>query len=245
MTETRTSRGEGMVPEDGRERMVVDLHVHSEDSYDADSPVETILERAVDVGLDGIAVTDHDAIDESLRAAELAPAYGLTAVPGVEVSTADGHLLALGVEFVPERDRPLAETTATVRDAGGVAVIPHPFQRSRHGVRAADIGRPDAIEVYNAHTLTGFRNRQAARYAERHGLPGVGGSDAHAPQLVGRAATELRVDPTAPTAEAMLAAVRDGRTAARGRRTTTGQYLRKYVTNTRIRAVDGLGLTIR
>jgi predicted metal-dependent phosphoesterase TrpH len=122
-----------------------------------------------------------------------------------------------------------------------VTVVPHPFQRSRHGVRAADIGRPDAIEVYNAHTLTGFRNRQAAAFAEQHGLPGVGGSDAHAPQLVGRAATELRVDPSEPTTDAILAAVRAGRTAARGRRTTTGQYLRKYVTNTRIRAVDGFG----
>ncbi|MFC6824071.1 CehA/McbA family metallohydrolase [Halopelagius fulvigenes] len=214
-----------------------DPHVHSEDSYDCETPVEAILERAAAAGLDAVAVTDHDAIGESLRAAELAPAYGLVGVPGVEVSTAEGHLLALGVEAVPETGLSLAETSRRVADAGGVSVVPHPFQRSRHGARrrAIDAASVNAVEVYNAHTLTGLRNGQARSYADARGMPGVGGSDAHGPALVGRAYTVVGVprgreaDP-----EAVLDAVAAGRTAVRGERTTARQYLEKYATNASI-----------
>jgi predicted metal-dependent phosphoesterase TrpH len=46
--------------------------------------VDLLLEYTRDIGLDGIVVTDHDEIDESLRAAGLAPEFGLVGVPGVE-----------------------------------------------------------------------------------------------------------------------------------------------------------------
>jgi predicted metal-dependent phosphoesterase TrpH len=217
-------------------RLRIDLHVHTEDSYDADEPVERMLERAAAVGLDGVVVTDHDAVRESRRAAAVAPDYGLVGVPGVEVSTADGHLLALGVDECPARDETLVATVDRVHRLGGVAVVPHPFQRSRHGARRDAIveADPDAVEVYNAHTLTGLRNRQTEVFAREHGFPGVGASDAHSAALVGRAYTELRVDE--PTPEGVLNAVRDGRTRVVGRRTSTRQYVRKYVSNAAIRA---------
>jgi predicted metal-dependent phosphoesterase TrpH len=219
----------------------IDPHVHTADSYDCRTSVETVLERASVAGLDGLVVTDHDEIDASRRAVDLAPDYGLVALPGVEVSTADGHLLALGVDGVPDPGASLAATARRVHDLGGVAVVPHPFQRWRHGARRAALedARLDAVEVYNAHTLTGFRNGQARTYAESRGLPGVGGSDAHAPSLVGRAHTVVRVprgrerDP-----EAVLDAIGAGRTAVRGRRTTTRQYLKKYVTNVGLRTAS-------
>ncbi|MUW15067.1 histidinol-phosphatase, partial [Halorubrum sp. CBA1125] len=120
----------------------LDPHVHSEDSYDGHEPVELILEHAAEIGLDGVVITDHDVIGESKRAAEMAAEYGLIGIPGVEVSTADGHLLALGVERMPPRRRPYAETVAWIHERGGVAVVPHPFQRSRHGVRQQNIPVP-------------------------------------------------------------------------------------------------------
>lgn len=214
----------------------IDPHVHSEDSYDADQPVERLLDRASTVGLDGVVVTDHDAIRESKRAAELAAEYGLVGLPGVEVSTTDGHLLAIGVSDRPPRDRPLAETVEFVHDQGGVAVVPHPFQRWRHGAnrRAIDAADPDCVEVYNAHTLTGFRNAQARSFARGASYPGVGGSDAHSASLVGRAYTTVRTRERTP--EAVLAAFREGRTHTVGHRTSTRQYVQKYVTNATLRA---------
>ena len=172
----------------------IDPHVHSEGSYDGSEPVELILEQAAEVGLDAVAITDHDTIAESRRAADLASDYGLVGIPGVEVSTAHGHLLALGVEECPPIGQPLAETVDTVREMGGAAVVPHPFQRSRHGVRKRHLNDCDALEVYNAWLFTGYRNRRARRFAARHGYPGVAGSDAHSANWVGRAYTEVEVD---------------------------------------------------
>jgi len=121
----------------------IDPHVHSEGSYDGHEPVELILEHAAEIGLDAVVITDHDVIRESRRAAEIAPEYGLIGIPGVEVSTAHGHLLAIGVERMPPRGRPYAETVRWIRDRGGVAIVPHPFQRSRHGVRQRNIPVPE------------------------------------------------------------------------------------------------------
>ena len=208
-----------------------DPHVHSAASYDADTSIEELLECSASAGLDAVAVTDHNAIEASLRAVERAPDYGLLAVPGVEVSTADGHLLALGVETRPDPGRSLPVTVDAVRSLGGVSVVPHPFQRSRHGASASAIedADPDAVEVHNAHTLLGVRNGQARAFARRHGFPGVGASDAHTASLVGRGYTTVRVD--ARTADALLDGLRVGRTTPGGRRTTAGQLLRKYLVN--------------
>ncbi|WP_418281009.1 CehA/McbA family metallohydrolase [Halorubrum sp. DTA98] len=120
----------------------IDPHVHSEDSYDGTEPIELILEHAADIGLDAVVITDHDVMDESKRAAEIAGDYGLIGIPGVEVSTAHGHLLAIGVDSMPPHREPFDETVAWIHDHGGVAIVPHPFQRSRHGVRRKNIPVP-------------------------------------------------------------------------------------------------------
>ena len=211
----------------------IDPHVNSEASYDASDPSELILEQAADIGLDAVVITDHDVIYESVRAAGLAPKYGLVGIPGVEVSTADGHLLAIGVESMPPRRAPMAETAAWVQERGGVAIVPHPFQRSRHGVRKRRLRGvdPDAIEVYNSWAFTGWKNRRARRYAAAHSYPGVAGSDAHKVGYVGRAYTEIGVDGVARadlTADTVIDAVRDGATSVEGRRTPIPTSTRHY-----------------
>jgi len=211
----------------------IDPHVHSGASYDGTDPSELLLEQAADIGLDAIVVTDHDVIHESVRAAELAPRYGLVGIPGVEVSTADGHLLAIGVEEMPPRRAPMAETAAWIQARGGIAVVPHPFQRSRHGVRKRRLRGvdPDAIEVYNSWAFTGWKNRRARRYATAHGYPGVAGSDAHKVGYVGRAYTEIDVEGVTRadlTAETIVEAVGSGATRVEGRRTPIPISARHY-----------------
>ncbi|AHZ23141.1 MULTISPECIES: CehA/McbA family metallohydrolase [Haloferax] len=223
----------------GRDKttLAVDLHVHTDASYDCEMSVETVLARASAVGLDAVTITDHDSVGSLSRAFEIAHEYGVRVVPGVEVTTADGHLLALGIDEPPERGRQLVETARSVRESGGLAVVPHPFQTFRHGASRRDIRDVDAIEVYNAHTLTGFRNGQARRYARRQGLPGTAGSDAHRASLVGQAHTMVSVKPAnEPISTAdILDAIRAGRTVARGTRTSARQYLKKYATNARLK----------
>jgi predicted metal-dependent phosphoesterase TrpH len=199
----------------------IDPHVHSEASYDGHDPVELLLEQAAEIGLDGIVVTDHDVIHESVRAAELAPEYGLIGIPGVEVSTAVGHLLAIGVDEMPPRRAPLDETVDWVRDHGGVAVVPHPFQRSRHGIPRRHLVDCDAVEVFNSWLFTGFRNRRARRFAADHDYPALAASDAHSVPHVGRAFTELVIDDVDRSeldGETVLDCVRTGAMRMQGRR---------------------------
>jgi len=211
----------------------IDPHVHSHASYDGKDPVELILAHANEIGLDAVVITDHDTIHESLRAAELAPEYGLVGVPGVEVSTADGHLLAVGVEEMPELRRPLGETVKEVRALGGVAIVPHPFQRTRHGVRKRNITDCDAIEVYNSWLFTGYRNRRARRFAMEQGYSHVGGSDAHTTKMVGRAHTEIRFDSELTrnkvTSDVIVDAIRGGATEIYGRRAPVYRSASHYV----------------
>lgn len=174
-----------------RDSIKVDLHVHSEGSYDASESVEHILEHAQDIDLDAVAITDHNTIEKSLEAVEKADEYNIKAIPGAEISTADGHLLALGVEELPETGQPFNETMEEIRELGGIAVIPHPFQRTRHGVKKSKIKDCDAIEVYNSWLFTGWRNRKAKKYAKKHNYPEVASSDAHTLGMVGKAYTEI------------------------------------------------------
>jgi len=224
----------------------VDLHVHSDDSYDGHEPIELILEHAADIGLDAVVITDHDVIGESKRAAAIADEYGLIGIPGVEVSTAHGHLLAAGIERMPPRRKSYAETIEWIHDHGGVAIVPHPFQRSRHGVRErnvpvpdpeseddGDIDEVDAVEVFNAWLFTGYRNRRARRFAAKYDYPGVAASDAHDLEYVGRAFTELEIegrdDVSAVTAADILGAIREGTTSVNGRRAPVPMAAKHYV----------------
>lgn len=220
----------------------VELHTHSALSYDGRDSVELLLEQAQAVGLDALAITDHDEIDASLEAANLAPEYGLVGIPGMEVTSRAGHVLALGVEESVPAGLPFQKTLAVIRDQGGIAVVPHPFQESRSGVLANiskdELATADAIEVYNSRLLTGRANRQAARFARRRGLPMTAGSDAHISEMVGQAVT--LVDAEGSSAAAILDAVADGRTTVEGKRTPWHISFRQAAGGAKRRATNWL-----
>jgi len=199
----------------------VELHTHSSLSHDGRDPIELLLEQARAVGLDALAVTDHDELEASLRAAELAPDYGLVGIPGMEVTCEAGHVLALGITEAIPPGLSFATTLDRIREQGGLAVVPHPFQESRHGVldkiSKAELATADAIEVYNSRLVTGHSNRQAERFARRRGLPMTAGSDAHIAEMVGQAVTTVDAEEASVTA--ILDAIREGRTTVEGERT--------------------------
>lgn len=199
----------------------VELHTHSSLSYDGRDSVDLLLEQAEAVGLDAIAITDHDEIEASMEAVEKADEFGLVVIPGVEVTSAAGHVLALGVDERVPAGLTFQKTIQNIHDQGGVAVVPHPFQKSRSGV-APNVSeyaltKADALEVYNSRLLTGRANRRAERFAERHGMSMTAGSDAHISEMVGQAVTKIGTDET--SVDAILDAIRDGRTTVEGKRT--------------------------
>ncbi|WP_224269611.1 PHP domain-containing protein [Haloprofundus salinisoli] len=199
----------------------VELHAHSALSYDGRDPVELLLEQAAAVGLDALAVTDHDEIDASIEAAERAADYGLVGIVGMEVTSSAGHVLAFDIDEQIPAGLSYDETLDRIRDQDGLVVVPHPFQKSRHGV-APHISREqlasaDAIEVYNSRLLTGLANRKAEKFALANDLPMTAGSDAHISEMVGQAVTEVGTNER--RADAILDAIAEGRTGVVGTRT--------------------------
>lgn len=179
-----------------------DLHVHSWYSLDAASRPEDLIEAARRVGLDGIAITDHDTceahdycLERGLANADGTPVDGFLVVPGVEVSTADGHLLCLGTTLPDLAGRPALEVCAAVIQRGGVPVPAHPFDAWRHGIKAATLDKLPltALEVFNAAVSSRSFNAAALHYADGRGLRGLAGSDAHHASAVGISHTELTI----------------------------------------------------
>lgn len=198
----------------GKSGMLLDLHIHSKYSVlDSKSDIVDIIAAARKAGLDGIAVTDHNEIKGALEALALAASalYSegqmkrFIVIPGIEVSSIEGHIVCLGVRKRIERDLSAEETIAKVHDMSGIAIAAHPYDRFRDGVRDLCFKLPfDAIEI-NGHCLWG--NSYASKMAREHGKPLVGGSDAHSVNGVGTVTTEVRAD---PTIEAVLGAIRAG-----------------------------------
>lgn len=183
-------------PPAGRALVELDLHMHTNHSHDCATPAATLLERAREVGLDVIAVTDHNEVSGALEAASLAPRYGVEVIVGEEIKTAgEGEVIGL---FIAERIPPgltLRETIEAIKEQGGVVYVPHPFDRLhsvpdyRHLLEVVEL--IDAIEVYNARVAFAAYNAEAARFAARYRLPGGAGSDAHVPEGLGSARVRM------------------------------------------------------
>lgn len=202
-------------------KLKLDLHVHTAHSYDGVDPVAETLRWARAAGLDGLAVTDHNTV-AGLREAEGAGS-GLLVIPGVEVSTAEGHLLLLGVRETAPPGRPPEETIEWAVERGATIIAPHPFHPLRHPLGRVEGLRVHAVEAFNSRFITGWANRKAVHEIGRLRLPGVGSSDAHRARFVGRGVTEVEAD--GRSVEAVLEAVRKGRTSWSGRRTPVSSYL--------------------
>lgn len=193
----------------------IDLHVHSDRSPDGRATVDALVAAVEARHLDGLALTDHNTVGGLARLAELARARPtLRLIPGVELSTSDGHLLALGLTEVPPTGISAAESIEWIVARGGVAVPSHPFRRV-HGVgglsRSLSVR---ALEVINGHN--GPRaDRRAREVAAARGIGATGGSDAHGVEELGRAWTAF--PDGADRLDQLLEALQGGRTVAEGR----------------------------
>jgi predicted metal-dependent phosphoesterase TrpH len=169
----------------------VDLHLHSNFSHDGRSSVQQLIDRALECGLNRIALTDHNTFDGAAKLVRIAPELGIA---GEEVKTLEGEVIGL---FITRRVQPFLrpeEAMDLIHGMGGLVYVPHPLDRHRSHFSpervAALAGRIDIIETYNP-WCEGAANQAAARLADELGKVAATGSDAHSAGELGRSWMEM------------------------------------------------------
>jgi predicted metal-dependent phosphoesterase TrpH len=197
-----------------QDRWLIELHCHTEWSKDSLNTFDQVVGAARRRGIDRILVTDHNTAEGALLWSGRAPDLF---IPGEEIMTTQGELLAWYVKESVPRGLTPQETIRRLRDQGAVIGVAHPFDRVRKGAWQEDhlldiVDLVDTLEVFNARCVFPDDNARAAQFAAAHGKPGTAGSDAHIAWEYGRAM--MRVAPFSD-AEGLLDALRGGAIAAR------------------------------
>ncbi len=201
--------------------MLCELHCHS-NLTDGIPSVKQIIERAEHI-LGAIAVTDHNTIGGYEAAKKIKSIKSkLLIIPGLEITSADGHIIALGVEETVERDQSAVDTVDDIHMLGGIAIAAHPFgEFKRIGVKDPKILKNfDAIEGINGMTFP-KSNRKALELAKSVHKPITSGSDAHSLNYVGRYACNI----DGSTVEEILHNIKKGKVILPANNTNTAKVL--------------------
>jgi hypothetical protein len=185
-----------------------DLHFHTCYSPDATNSPRNIIEKLnKHPSIKAIAITDHNTLEGFKRIAELAEVYeDILIIPGVEISTAEGEIILLGVSRLPSKPWTARNIIAYSKAENALAIAPHPFRGYGLGDLAAKLDL-DAIETLNGITSP-HQNRMAEELAKARGLPGVAGSDSHFQHDPWNVYTEIRAS---LDVEEILEAIRSGK----------------------------------
>ena len=209
--------------------------MHTCYSPDSKSLPEDIIQRCLEIQINCLAVADHNTISGALELQRSAP---FTIIVGEEIRTTYGEIIGFFLHEEIQRHLSPEETVARIKGQGGLVCIPHPFDRFRIRSRLQYSSLKkimpfvDLIEVFNSRTLMLRDSVRAGLLAQRHGLPGTAGSDAHTVSEIGNSFTELS---EFTDAEQFRLALRRGR--IQGRRTNP----LVHVYNTKNRLIRRIG----
>jgi predicted metal-dependent phosphoesterase TrpH len=146
-----------------------------------------MIEAAISKGLGGMIITDHDIVAGGLVGRKVALRFkDFKVIPGAEVTSRSGHILAIGIENDVPKGLSVEETVEMIHDLGGIAVASHPFSSRVRPSLGEECLKTDGVEVFNS-ANRGDSNSRALSLARGHGRPGTAGSDAHWERTVGSA----------------------------------------------------------
>ena len=153
------------------------VHVHTRHSFDSMTDPVTLARHAAGLGIDVLAVTDHDTWQGAVETRDAAGRLGLplTVVIASEVSTEQGDVIGLFLKSDPHEPR-AATLCDTIHAQGGLVLLPHPCKW--HQLDEALLSRVDLIEIYNGRTGRAD-NTRAIELARSRSLPELVGPDAH------------------------------------------------------------------
>ncbi len=167
--------------------------MHSHFSPDSEVSPEAMAKRCADVGLDYVAVTDHNTIEGSLAVREIAP---FKVIIGEEVASASGEITGLFLKETISAGLTALQTVERIKDQGGLVSIPHPCDRFRSHVIETDalheiLPYIDIVEGFNSRNNLARDDRKAQEFARTHGFITSGVTDAHTTMEIGRAYVEM------------------------------------------------------
>jgi len=183
-----------------------DLHVHTTYSKDSLITPKDLVYYAKKRGLNAVAVTDHNQLEGAWKIAE---ETDFLIIPGIEISSSDGHIVALNIKELIPKGFSAVETVERIHRAGGVAIACHPYVYFKGCLREKVCSMFDAIEVINARAFP-FRNsvKKAEEAAKRLKLSRVAGTDAHYGPQIGFGYTVIEA--VEPSVEAIAKAIVKG-----------------------------------
>ncbi len=187
-----------------------DLHIHTEYSMDCSMPLEKIIDRCLEIGVNCIAVADHGTTEGALKMQDLAP---FKVIVAEEILTPYGEIMGMFLKETIPSGLSVEETLSRIKAQGALANIPHPFDSFR-GLRLDDhelealADQIDTIEVFNAREPFRDPSIKAQTFARKYDLPGTVGSDAHTIGEIGNACIEM---PEFDSPDDFLQALRAGR----------------------------------
>jgi len=186
-----------------------DLHIHTRYSMDCQTPLDKIINRCQELGINCIAIADHGTAEGALEMRKIAP---FKVIVAEEILTTHGEIMGMFLkETIPSGITP-QEAVQRIRAQGGLVNIPHPFETIRGSALkdamideiAKDI---DLMEVLNSRSPFPANTNKARAFAAKHGIPGGAGSDAHTVFEIGNAYIEI---PDFNNTEEFLKAVAQG-----------------------------------
>lgn len=206
----------------------MDSHIHSEYSTDSSSKIDDILKVAKKEKLDVIAISDHNTVDGTSEVLRKTRNTDILAIPSIEISSTQGHILGFGCEENIPRDLTPEDTIDRIHDLGGLAIIPHPYCFYRHGLlHNTDYKnlKIDAIETKNARFIVGYCNWKAKKLSKNEQISELGASDAHYYKFVGDCYSMVDSE---QDIDSILKAIKKGNTESHGKG-TSNILLSKYL----------------
>jgi len=174
-----------------------DLHVHTCYSMDCCTPLEEIVNRCLKIGINCLAIADHNTITGALKLREIAP---FRIIIAEEIQTSTGELMGLFLSEKVPQGLSAEETITRVKSQGGLVGIPHPFGRppllslrAKRSNLLSDkvLSQVDIIEVFNSRSPFPGSSARAQGLALKYRLAASAGSDAHTSGEIGRAYVEM------------------------------------------------------
>ena len=194
-----------------------DFHIHSEYSMDCNMPLEKIVSRCQEIGINCVAICDHGTAEGGLRMREIAP---FPVIVAEEILTPHGEIMGMFLEETIPNGLSVEQTISRIRAQGGLVCIPHPFDIFRQSALRSNTieeiaEQIDVVEVFNSRAILARSSAKALAFASKYGIAQSAGSDAHTPCEIGNAYVEM---PEFNGKEDFLKALAKGKIS--GRRTT-------------------------